>query len=204
MLGNYLLKGVLIGIVFGVPAGAIGALTIQHALSHGFRAGFVTGLGSSAADLLYACVGVFGLTAVSDLLLRYQTIISLIGGVLIAALGVLIFRKENKPPVSDVSTAPLPVYFCTAFATAITNPATVLTFFVAFAAFGIGKHTPTQSVQLILGILMGTCFWWGLLSALTAKLRERITDNVYRILNHILGSLMILFSMVMMARTFIE
>ncbi len=203
MLGNYLLKGVLIGIVFGVPAGAIGALTIQHALAHGFRAGFVTGLGSSAADLLYACVGVFGLTAVSDLLLRYQTVISLIGGVLIAALGVLIFRKENKPPVSDAGAAPLPVYFGTAFAAAITNPATVFTFFVAFAAFGIGKLTPTQSVQLILGILLGTCFWWGLLSALTAKLRDRVTDKIYRRLNRVLGSLMMLFSVVMMVRAFI-
>ncbi len=71
MLQNYLLKGVLTGIVFDVPVGAIGALAIQHTLSHGFRAGFVTGLGSSAADLLYACVGVFGLTAIFDMLLRY-------------------------------------------------------------------------------------------------------------------------------------
>ena len=38
-MGNFLLKGLLVGLVFGVPAGAIGALTIQRALSHGFWAG---------------------------------------------------------------------------------------------------------------------------------------------------------------------
>ncbi|MDE7245253.1 MAG: LysE family translocator, partial [Oscillospiraceae bacterium] len=70
---NFLLKGLLVGLVFGVPAGAIGALTIQRTLSHGFWAGLLTGLGSSAADVLYACVGVFGLTAISDALLRWQT-----------------------------------------------------------------------------------------------------------------------------------
>ncbi len=64
MLENYLLKGVLSGIVFGVPAGAIGALTIHRALPHGFRAGFMTGLGPSTTDLLHACVGAFGLTAI--------------------------------------------------------------------------------------------------------------------------------------------
>lgn len=45
------LKGLLIGIVFGVPAGAIGALTIQRTLEGGFLYGFLTGMGSSAADV---------------------------------------------------------------------------------------------------------------------------------------------------------
>ena len=55
MLENYLIRGLLIGLIFGVPAGAIGALTIQRTLNGGFSAGLTTGLGSSAADLLYAC-----------------------------------------------------------------------------------------------------------------------------------------------------
>ena len=45
MLGNYLIRGLMIGLIFGVPAGAIGALTIQRTLSNGFYAGLVTGLG---------------------------------------------------------------------------------------------------------------------------------------------------------------
>lgn len=59
MLENYLVRGLLIGLIFGVPAGAIGALTIQRTLNGGFAAGLSTGLGSSAADLLYACAGIF-------------------------------------------------------------------------------------------------------------------------------------------------
>ena len=58
MLENYLIRGLLIGLIFGVPAGAIGTLTIQRTLRGGFWAGLITGLGSSAADLLYACAGV--------------------------------------------------------------------------------------------------------------------------------------------------
>ena len=64
MPGNFLIRGLLIGLIFGVPAGAIGALTLQRTLKRGFAAGFVTGLGSSAADLLYACAGVFGVAVV--------------------------------------------------------------------------------------------------------------------------------------------
>ncbi len=86
MLENYLICGLLIGLIFGVPAGAIGALTIQRTLNSGFSAGLVTGLGSSAADLLYACVGIFGMTLVSGFLTMYQRPISLLGGLLIAGI----------------------------------------------------------------------------------------------------------------------
>ncbi len=115
----------------------------------------MTDLGSSAADLLYTCAGVFGLTAVSDLFLRYQTVISFIGGVLVAALGILIFQKENKLPISNASAAQLPIYFGTAFAAAITNPATVLTFFVTFAAFGIENLRPCKVYSSYLGYCWG-------------------------------------------------
>ena len=45
-----LLKGICIGRLFGRPAGAAGALTVQRALAHGPRMGILTGLGASVAD----------------------------------------------------------------------------------------------------------------------------------------------------------
>ena len=36
MIAGYFLRGLLIGLVFGVPAGAIGALTIRRTLEKGF------------------------------------------------------------------------------------------------------------------------------------------------------------------------
>ena len=36
MILGYFFRGLLIGLVFGVPAGAIGALTIQRTLEKGF------------------------------------------------------------------------------------------------------------------------------------------------------------------------
>jgi len=93
MLLSYFLKGFCIGIIFGVPAGAIGALTIRRTLAYGFSTGFITGMGSSVADLLYAGVGIFGLTMVSDFVENNQQVISLIGGIVILALGFFILEK---------------------------------------------------------------------------------------------------------------
>ena len=60
-----LLKGICIGLLFGLPAGAAGALTVQRTLAHGPRMGILTGLGASAADCFYAVVGAFGWTLIS-------------------------------------------------------------------------------------------------------------------------------------------
>ena len=197
MLDSYLIRGLLISLIFGVPAGAIGALTIQRTLNSGFTAGLITGLGSSAADLIYACAGIFGITLVSNFLIQHQRPISLLGGLLIAALGVHIFRQKPQNQQQESNRTKLPFCFASSFAIAVTNPATVLSFLMAFTAFEItGAQTAVQSVQLISGIFLGTLCWWSLLSGVTAIFRSRINHRIYRLLNGVLGCFMLIFGCV--------
>lgn len=77
---DYLLRGILIGLLFGLPVGAVGAMTVWRTWNGGIKAGLFTGLGSSAADCFYAAVGAFGFTLISDFLLEYQIIINIFGG----------------------------------------------------------------------------------------------------------------------------
>ena len=198
MIAGYFLRGLLIGLVFGVPAGAIGALTIQRTLEKGFFAGLVTGAGSSAADLLYSCIGVFGITIISDFLTAHQAVIRVLGGMLILILGIAILQKKELASVrQDIKSTPV-LYFLSAFTAAILNPATILSFMVAFAAFGIsGGLDMGQGIALILGILTGTLCWWTALSGVVAHFRKKVTNNIYKWLNGILGCLMILFGIIM-------
>lgn len=201
MLGNYLVRGLMIGLIFGVPAGAIGALTIQRTLNNGFSAGLATGLGSSAADLLYACVGIFGMTLVSGFLTQHQRPISLLGGLLIVALGIHILCQPSKNQQQEPNRTELPLCFASSFAIAVMNPATVLSFLMAFTAFEItGKQTAAQSVQPIIGILLGTLCWWSALSGITAIFRRRINHRIYQLLNWILGGLMLIFGGVVLIK----
>lgn len=198
---NYLIRGLLIGLIFGVPAGAVGALTIQRTLNSGFTAGLLTGLGSSAADLLYACVGVFGVTLVSDFLTQNQRPVSLLGGLLITALGVHIFLQKPQNRQQENGWSKLSLCFASSFAIAIANPATVLSFLMAFTAFEIaGQQTGAQSVQLILGILLGTLCWWSALSGVTAAFRSRINEQIYMLLNRLLGCLMMVLGGIVFVR----
>lgn len=201
MMVGYFVRGLLIGFIFGVPAGAIGALTIQRTLDKGFFAGLVTGAGSSAADLIYSCIGVFGITVISDFLTAHQVIIRAAGGLLILLLGIVILRKkELSPERQDTKGTPM-FFFLSAFTAAILNPATVFSFMVAFAAFGIGGGLGAwQGIALILGILTGTLCWWAALSGVVAHFRRRVTKHIYRWLNRILGCLMMFFGFIMVVQ----
>lgn len=205
MIIEYFWKGLLIGLIFGVPAGAIGALTIGRTLEKGFAAGFLTGMGSSAADLIYSCVGVFGITVVSDFLSARQTMLQATGGILILLLGFGIFCKKEPVMVQNESKGTLAFCFLSAFTTALVNPVTVFSFMAAFAAFGIhGGLSVKQGAVLIIGILIGTLCWWLILSGITAYFRDRITGKIYRWLNCILGCLMTGFGIVMIIQGIIK
>lgn len=202
MVWEYAVKGILIGLIFGVPAGAIGALTMQRTLERGFWAGLLTGLGSSAADLLYSAVGIFGIAMISDFLTKYQNGFQIVGGVFIVALGIGILRKKERPAKAQETRGNLMFCFLSSFGTAVMNPATILSFMVAFAAFEIsGNVSASQGAGLILGILAGTLGWWLILSGGVSLFRERITDRIYRWLNRILGSLLTIFGIVMVIRS---
>lgn len=84
----------MIGLVFGIPVGAVGVLTIQRTFESGIKAGLFTGLGSSVADCIYASIGAFGLTLLSDFLLEIQNVIHCVGGCLILVMGCLFLVKS--------------------------------------------------------------------------------------------------------------
>lgn len=130
---SYLIKGILIGLIFGMPIGAVGTMTIQRTFHYGFQAGLLTGLGSSVADCLYACVGVFGLTFISDFLLRYQTMIHILGGTFVLIMGIRRISGGKKISIPQITTVYGIKMFLSSFVVGITNPAAVLTFLFAFS-----------------------------------------------------------------------
>lgn len=198
MIAEYLIKGIMIGLIFGVPAGAIGALTIQRTIEKGFAAGFLTGAGSSAADLLYSAAGIFGITVISDFLVNWENVIKTAGGIVLIALGIMVWRRKKKAQEKENSAGTLVVCFLSAFGAAVMNPSTILSFMIAFTAFDITKTVGFENgAALMAGILTGTLCWWFALSAGVCMFRNKITDGIYIWLNRILGGFMTALGVVM-------
>lgn len=208
MLENYLVKGLVIGIVFGVPAGVVGVLSIQRVLMQGAFAGLMTGIGSSVADVFYACVGVFGITIISDFLLKHQSLICMAGCLMVVVIGIQTIRRTggSRQPSLEPSGAGtgqrsqrkgIMSCFLSSFVIAITNPATVLSFMVVFSMFRIGgTESVEENIQLVFGIFCGTCVWWLAIAVIVSLFRSRITAGIHLKLNRIFGAFMILFGIV--------
>lgn len=204
----FFIKGLIIAVIFGVPAGAIGALTIQRTLEKGFLYGFVTGMGSTAAELIYAAVSVFGINIISDFLLRYEIPIRISGNILIFVYGILVLKKkvqnENIKTNGDRRTNVLSC-FLSSFAVAVMNPAMIVSYTVAFTTVGLsGDISLVRGIMLMTGVLSGTTIWWLLISGTAAKLKKKINDRIYGILNGCFGILLIIFAFVMSISLFIK
>lgn len=201
---DYLLRGIAIGLLFGLPVGAVGAMTVQRTWNNGIRAGLFTGLGSSAADCFYAAVGAFGLTLLSDFLLKYQSIIHVLGGGLILFMGIRLVIKKEEAVSPKEDAAGLWKMFVSSFAVGITNPAAILTFLFAFSYFGISAQSgPFQGIMLVSGVFIGTYVWWGALTAATSIIRRKAGKFGFRHMNRVFGMVLCLFGAVVLLRTFL-
>lgn len=202
---NYLLRGILIGLLFGLPVGAVGTMTVQHTWNSGIKAGLFTGLGSSVADCFYAAVGVFGITLISDFLLKYQVIINVIGGGFVLFLGIrLLIKKEDTAGIKVETTNGVKM-FLSSFAVGITNPAAILTFLFAFSYFGISAGAGLlRGIMLVCGVFIGTYIWWGTLTAVTNIIKRKTRKFSFRYMNRIFGTVLCLFGIFVLLRLIIK
>lgn len=193
---EFLIKGMLIGLIFGMPIGAVGAISIQRTIHHSSIAGFISGMGSSLADVLYACIGAFTLTVISDFLLKYQMPINLIGAVLLIIIAIrMIVKKEVEIALAELDKKGYSKIFLSSFAIAITNPAAIISFLFAFSIFGInGTLAIVDGIQLVIGVFIGTLCWWLLLVILVSFMKKKLTTKWMNRLQIVFGILLIMFS----------
>lgn len=205
LMASLFIKGILIGLLFGLPVGAIGTLTVQRTLKFGVKSGLLTGLGSSVADCFYAVVGVFGLTLISDFLLKYQVIINILGGGFVLFLGIRLLMKKEDTASAKVETMNPIKMFLSSFAVGITNPAAILTFLFAFSYFGISEGTGLlRGILLVTGVFIGTYIWWGTLTAVTYIIKKKTAKFSFRYMNRIFGSILSLFGVIVLLRLLFE
>lgn len=198
----YILKGILIGLVLGMPVGAIGAMTIHRTLVKGVHAGIITGMGSSVADCLYACIGAFGVTVVSDFVGEHSKIINILCGFLILFIGITKFFQNPQEDNSQCSIGGIKM-FLSAFALAIMNPVAIMSFMVAFAYLGLSDQmTVFNGASLVLGVFLGTMIWWTILLSLVEYLKKKHNRINLKLMNQIFGVVFVIFATIVFIKSF--
>jgi threonine/homoserine/homoserine lactone efflux protein len=191
----FFLKGLILGFSIAAPVGPIGILCIRRTLQFGRLSGFFSGLGAAAADCIYGIIAAFGLTLISNLLIANQFWLHLIGGIFLLYLGVkTAVAKAQEVTHSGVSHKTLLSDFISTFFLTITNPMTILSFLAVFAGLGLSSTgSYADSIVLVLGIFLGSAFWWLLLSEGVTFFRKKMSQKIMIWINRCAGVIIIGF-----------
>ena len=182
------------GLAVAAPVGPMSLLCIHRTLDHGKTGGLVFGAGIAAADMTYAALAGFGVTAISSLLLAGSFWIRLAGSLLLIWLGA---RVALSVPAADkqASLSQSPGRsFLTAYGLTLANPPTIIFFaglFAALASVAVLSHAVTFAA----GVFAGSMLWWVLLTFLVSRSAQVFRPSVMLWINRISGAILIGFAL---------
>lgn len=191
-----ILKGVIIGLSIAAPVGPIGVLCMKRTINQGKLYGAASGLGAASADVVYGLIAAVGLTLITEFLLDQQVWIQLVGGIFLIYLGLQSIRtKANHTNEMKERRGLLGAYITTFFLT-LTNPMTILSFLGVFAGISSMDTLKGSSLQVVLGIFIGSMLWWVLLTLIVGMIRQSLSAKSMIWINRISGLVLTLFGMI--------
>jgi threonine/homoserine/homoserine lactone efflux protein len=173
------LRGLIIGFTIAAAVGPISLLTIRRTIEHGRVYGLASGLGVATADASYAGVAALGLTAVTGLLVAGRVLLGVVGGAIIALLGVRTMLSRPGVVATDAERPGLIGAFASIYALTMTNPTTILSFAAVFAGIGLVARSATfaDAAVVTLAVWIGSALWWVVLTSIVGWLRGRVTTR---------------------------
>ena len=194
-------RGFLIGVLISAPMGPIGMLVVQRTLSKGRWPGMFTGIGASVSDLLYCLLTGFGISFITDLIDRHQLMLQIVGGFVLAAFGIYLFRKNptralKAAPGGEAALRAGTSFWgdlVSGFLLTVSNPLILFFIIGLFARFNFilpefGVH---HYVGAYLSILAGALGWWYGITFLVNKLRRRFNVRSLWLFNRIIAAILI-------------
>lgn len=202
-------RALAIGVLISAPMGPIGMLVIQRTLSKGRWPAFFTGIGAAFSDLVYCLLTGLGISFITDFIETHQFLLQVIGGIVLAAFGLYLFRKN---PTRALHTSDVQVsnnYFSdavTGFFLTFSNPLILFFIIGLFARFNfvLPEFDLAHYIVAYALIFAGALGWWYLVTMLVNRLRRRFNVRSLWLINRIIGSILILMAIFGVAMAFVE
>ncbi len=157
-----LLKSIIAGMLLCIPFGPAGIICLRRTISSGARSGFISGMGMVLAHIIFGALAVLSFAGLAGFVDGYQVTIRLIGGTLIALVGL---RSLLGPPLRIepiCSPGKMLRTFSSTLLIVIANPSTIIAILAIFSAFGLAGSAPDHrsALVLLLGISIGGILMW--------------------------------------------
>ena len=202
-----IIKGIIIGVAASAPMGPVGILCVQRTQKKGRWYGFATGVGAAASDLIYALISGFGMSFVVDFISNpvYKFYLQLVGGVMLLVFGLISFFSnplKNAHTSGQKEKGTLLHNGVTAFLITFSNPLIILLFIALVAQFNF--IIPKEPLLMAVGytaMVGGALLWWYGLTWMIDKIRTKFDQTGVVIINRVIGSVVIFFSIVSLIGT---
>ncbi len=191
--------GMMIGILVSAPMGPIGMLCIQRTLSEGRWHGFVSGLGAALSDVIYAAITALSMGLVVNFVEAHQRPLQVFGSLVLGAFGYYIFQANPVKRLRKNSASRLSFVqdFISAFLLTLSNVLIIFLYIGLFARFAFVFSADVWDVPIGLGgIAVGAVLWWFVITDLVSRMRRWFNIRGIRILNRIVGAIILLLSVV--------
>lgn len=164
-LAFMLLRGLLLGLGAAVPIGPVNVEIARRTLRHGFKGGFLLGLGASSADVIYAILTSLSLRPVLAIQ-SFRLTAGVIGALLLTFLGVMSLRSAWRARNTDLLDASPPQvsahsHYIVGLLMTLFNPFTLMFWFVAVPGLvGSLTDTPGRDLPILcIGVAVGATSW---------------------------------------------
>jgi threonine/homoserine/homoserine lactone efflux protein len=192
-----MIKGIITGLLVSVPLGPIGILVIQRTLNKGRMSGFVSGLGATAADTIFALIAGLGLSIIINFIRDRQVFFQIAGGLFVIYIGLRIFYTNpvKTLKLQRMNKTMLSQDFVSVFLLTISNPMAIFIFLAIMAAINIGGDQLNffELSVLLAGVFTGAAVWWFILSSIANRFRKRIRLRSIWWMNKITGTVVFIF-----------
>lgn len=185
-----ILKGIFIGLLVSAPMGPIGVLCIQRTLNEGRLHGFISGLGASLSDIVYAIISGLGISFVMDFVEQNHYPLQIAGSFLLLIAGYYIYKSNPAKKLfrQDEKKSPYWKNLVSSFFINLSNIGILFFFIAMFARFNfIDPNESSKNIVGILAIGVGTVIWWLLISTIVDKVRSKFNPRGLKLFNNVLG-----------------
>lgn len=189
-----IIKGMFIGLMVSAPMGPIGVLCVQRTLNEGQMRGFISGIGASLSDLLFAIVAGLGMGFIMDFLEANHYPIQIVGSIILVVFGYYIYKSNPAEQLQkqDQKKSPYWRNLISAFFLNLTNIGILFFFIAMFARFNfIDPNNSSKNAIGILCIGVGAITWWLIISTIVNAVRKVFNPRGLKVFNKILGIVLI-------------
>jgi L-lysine exporter family protein LysE/ArgO len=164
-LAFMLARGLLLGLGAAVPIGPVNVEIARRTLRHGFKGGFLLGLGASSADVIYAILTSLSLRPVLAIQ-SFRLAAGVIGALLLTFLATMSLRSAWQSRRTDLLNAAPPKvsahsHYVVGLLMTLFNPFTLMFWFVAVPGLvGSLTDTPGRDLPVLaVGVAAGAISW---------------------------------------------